>query len=174
MHTSSCDSGKKLSSNERRADPRREIDVLMNRFLNGYPYLCRASDISRTGMRLHPSVAQALRLVSSGCSFNCPAVLMSSRPRARSWQATRRMGPSVCASRACQPYQRIALVDSWLRAARTSPPFPLISPMPPPCGGNFYWGNPSWQEPQAADVHAFAGRKNPGSSVASRARNNPH
>jgi hypothetical protein len=26
----------------------------MNRFLNGYPYLCRASDISRTGMRLHP------------------------------------------------------------------------------------------------------------------------
>lgn len=26
----------------------------MNRFLNGYPYLCRASDISRTGMRIHP------------------------------------------------------------------------------------------------------------------------
>ncbi len=26
----------------------------MNRFLNGYPYLSRASDISRTGMRIHP------------------------------------------------------------------------------------------------------------------------
>jgi hypothetical protein len=26
----------------------------MNRFLDGYPYLSRASDISRTGMRIHP------------------------------------------------------------------------------------------------------------------------
>jgi hypothetical protein len=26
----------------------------MNRYLNGYPYLCRASDLSRTGIRLHP------------------------------------------------------------------------------------------------------------------------
>lgn len=26
----------------------------MNRFLNGYPYLSRATDISRTGMRIQP------------------------------------------------------------------------------------------------------------------------
>lgn len=53
MHTTAVD--KAISGNrERRADPRREIDLLMNRFLNGYPYLCRASDISRTGMRIHP------------------------------------------------------------------------------------------------------------------------
>jgi hypothetical protein len=26
----------------------------MNRFLDGHPYLSRASDISRTGMRVHP------------------------------------------------------------------------------------------------------------------------
>ena len=26
----------------------------MNRFLDGYPYLCRATDISRTGMRIKP------------------------------------------------------------------------------------------------------------------------
>jgi hypothetical protein len=53
MHTPSSSTVTKPSTRERRADPRREIDLLMNRFLNGYPYLCRASDISRTGIRLH-------------------------------------------------------------------------------------------------------------------------
>ncbi len=54
MHTSTCTKGTKAGQVERRADPRREVDLLMNRYLNGYPYLCRASDISRTGMRIHP------------------------------------------------------------------------------------------------------------------------
>jgi hypothetical protein len=72
MHTSSCDTGKKLSTKERRSDPRREVDVLMNRFLNGYPYLCRASDISRTGMRIHPisGAESATRFV--GLQFQLP------------------------------------------------------------------------------------------------------
>ena len=72
MHTSSSDKGTKPSTRERRADPRREIDVLMNRFLNGYPYLCRASDISRTGMRLHPiaGAGSATRFV--GLQFQLP------------------------------------------------------------------------------------------------------
>jgi hypothetical protein len=73
MCTSSCESGTKQSSGDRRADPRREIDVLMNRFLNGYPYLCRASDISRTGMRLHPissSTGSPSRFV--GLQFQLP------------------------------------------------------------------------------------------------------
>jgi hypothetical protein len=72
MHTSSCETGAKASNNERRADPRREIDLLMNRFLNGYPYLCRASDISRTGMRIHPvsGASSATRFV--GLQFQLP------------------------------------------------------------------------------------------------------
>ena len=72
MHTSSCTSEKKPSTKERRADARREIDVLMNRFLNGYPYLCRASDISRTGMRIHPisGAGSATRFV--GLQFQLP------------------------------------------------------------------------------------------------------
>jgi hypothetical protein len=72
MHTSSCDTGKKPSTKERRSDPRREVDVLMNRFLNGYPYLCRASDISRTGMRIHPisGAGGATRFV--GLQFQLP------------------------------------------------------------------------------------------------------
>ncbi len=72
MHTSSCDTGAKASNTDRRADPRREIDLLMNRFLNGYPYLCRASDISRTGMRIHPisGAHSATRFV--GLQFQLP------------------------------------------------------------------------------------------------------
>jgi hypothetical protein len=74
MHTSSCDTGKKSSTQERRADARREIDVLMNRFMSGYPYLCRASDISRTGMRIHPisGAGAATRFV--GLQFQLPGV----------------------------------------------------------------------------------------------------
>lgn len=57
---------------DRRADARRDIDVLMNRYLNGYPYLCRASDISRTGMRIHPisGGTSATRFV--GLQFQLP------------------------------------------------------------------------------------------------------
>jgi hypothetical protein len=40
------------ASFDRRTDRRAPIDVFANRFLDGYPYLCRASDISRHGMRL--------------------------------------------------------------------------------------------------------------------------
>ena len=72
MHTSSCDTGKKPSNQDRRADARREIDVLMNRFLNGYPYLCRASDISRTGMRIHPISGTAAPIRFVGLQFQLP------------------------------------------------------------------------------------------------------
>jgi hypothetical protein len=41
------------ATSERRTNRRAPIDVLANRFLDGYPYLCRATDISRRGMRLH-------------------------------------------------------------------------------------------------------------------------
>jgi len=74
MHTSSFATGKQ-PSHDRRADPRREIDVLMNRFLNGYPYLSRATDISRTGMRIHPisGAGAASRFV--GLQFQLPGSL---------------------------------------------------------------------------------------------------
>ena len=40
------------NASDRRGDDRRPVDLLINRFLNGYPYLCRATDISRSGMRM--------------------------------------------------------------------------------------------------------------------------
>jgi hypothetical protein len=46
--------GMEASLEERRGDSRKKVDLLLNRFLNGYPYLCRATDISRSGIRLVP------------------------------------------------------------------------------------------------------------------------
>jgi hypothetical protein len=71
MHTSSCEAGNK-ASRDRRADPRREIDVLMNRFLNGYPYLSRATDISRTGMRIQPISGSGAPNRFVGLQFQLP------------------------------------------------------------------------------------------------------
>jgi hypothetical protein len=72
MRTSSFDKETRGRKTDRRADPRCEIDLLMNRFLNGYPYLSRASDISRTGMRIHPisGARAATRFV--GLQFQLP------------------------------------------------------------------------------------------------------
>jgi hypothetical protein len=41
---------------DRRHHRRTKIDVLVNRFLNGHPYMCRMTDISRTGARLIPII----------------------------------------------------------------------------------------------------------------------
>ena len=72
MRTSSFDKENSGRKTERRGNPRCEIDLLMNRFLNGYPYLSRASDISRTGMRIHPisGARAASRFV--GLQFQLP------------------------------------------------------------------------------------------------------
>ena len=56
MRTQSCapKSSTWTGSRDRRGERRRKVDLLVNRFLNGYPYLCRATNISRTGMRVVP------------------------------------------------------------------------------------------------------------------------
>jgi hypothetical protein len=38
----------------RRTSARAKVDLLINRFIDGRPNLCRVTDISPTGMRLHP------------------------------------------------------------------------------------------------------------------------
>jgi hypothetical protein len=39
---------------DRRSGKRVTVDLYMNRFLDGHPYMCRMLDISRTGARLAP------------------------------------------------------------------------------------------------------------------------
>jgi hypothetical protein len=57
---------------ERRESHRRPVDLLVNRFLNGYPYLCRATDISRSGMRIVPLIEPAQPPRYMGLQFQLP------------------------------------------------------------------------------------------------------
>ena len=41
-----------------------KVDMFINRFLNGQPYMCRMIDISRTGIRLAPMLEPDGRPVS--------------------------------------------------------------------------------------------------------------
>ena len=41
---------------DRRYNKRIKVDLFINRFLNGQPYMCRMVDISRTGARLVPII----------------------------------------------------------------------------------------------------------------------
>ena len=38
----------------RRKNPRAKVDLLVNRFLDGHPYMCRVTDISPSGLQLVP------------------------------------------------------------------------------------------------------------------------
>lgn len=39
--------------NDQRRDPRRPIDILLNKYIDGQPHVCRAVNISRGGMLVH-------------------------------------------------------------------------------------------------------------------------
>jgi hypothetical protein len=73
MHTrsQSSESPSRIGRDRRRED-RRDVDLLVNRFLNGYPYLCRATDISRTGMRVVPLNQPAVQTRFMGLQFQLP------------------------------------------------------------------------------------------------------
>jgi hypothetical protein len=45
---------KRATAADRRGFDRVGTDLFVNRFLNGHPYMCRMTDISRTGARLVP------------------------------------------------------------------------------------------------------------------------
>ena len=73
MHTQAQSSASQSKTGQdRRREDRRDVDLLVNRFLNGYPYLCRATDISRTGMRVVPLNEPAVRTRFMGLQFQLP------------------------------------------------------------------------------------------------------
>jgi hypothetical protein len=57
---------------DRRSADRRPVDLLINRFLNGYPYMCRATDISRSGMRIVPMLEPTEAPKFMGLQFQLP------------------------------------------------------------------------------------------------------
>ncbi len=60
------------NTSDRRINHRAEIDVLLNRFVNGYPYMCRAKDISRSGMRLSTFLEPDKQPRFMGLQFQLP------------------------------------------------------------------------------------------------------
>jgi PilZ domain len=57
---------------DRRHDPRAKVDLLINRFLDGHPYMCRMTDISRTGARLVPILEPQRAPRFMGLQFQLP------------------------------------------------------------------------------------------------------
>jgi len=59
---------------ERRRERRVRTDLFVNRFLNGHPYLCRMTNISRTGARLVPIIEPRLTPAPAymGLQFQLP------------------------------------------------------------------------------------------------------
>lgn len=49
-----CRNERRSTASDRRSFGRVGTDSYVNRFLNGHPYMCRMTDISRTGARLVP------------------------------------------------------------------------------------------------------------------------
>jgi PilZ domain len=58
----------------RRTNHRAKVNVLINRFLDGHPYVCRMTDISPTGMRLVPLIEPAGAPRYMGLQFQLPGM----------------------------------------------------------------------------------------------------
>jgi hypothetical protein len=61
-------------AHDRRSNDRKPVDLLINRFLNGYPYMCRATDISRSGMRIVPMLEPTEAPRYMGLQFMLPGI----------------------------------------------------------------------------------------------------
>ena len=46
---------------DRRQEPRAAVELMINKYIDGYPYLCHALDISWTGLRLETVIEPAVR-----------------------------------------------------------------------------------------------------------------
>jgi hypothetical protein len=58
----------------RRATQRAKVDLLINRFVDGRPYMCRMTDISATGLRLVPLIEPRHPPRFMGLQFQIPGV----------------------------------------------------------------------------------------------------
>lgn len=59
-------------ASDRRRDTRAPVDLFMNRFLGGHPYLCVARDVSMTGMRLQTLLGPHIDTQYIGLQFQLP------------------------------------------------------------------------------------------------------
>jgi len=57
---------------DRRINQRAKVDVLINRFLDGHPYVCRMMDISPQGLRILPLIQPTGAPMFMGLQFQLP------------------------------------------------------------------------------------------------------
>ena len=60
------------SRQEQRFDARVPVDIILNKYIKGRPYLCRASNISRKGLLVHRVHEPMNREASVGLQFQLP------------------------------------------------------------------------------------------------------
>jgi hypothetical protein len=101
---------------DRRTADRKPVDLLINRFLNGYPYMCRATDISRSGIRLVPMLEPTEAPKYMGLQFQLPGIdeVITASGEAV-FVAGERGAVGVRFTRL--PSQSAALIDRFLAAA---------------------------------------------------------
>ena len=63
---------KKISNDDKRLDSRVPIDILLNKYIKGRPYLCRASNLSRRGMLVHRVHEPRSNELTVGLQFRLP------------------------------------------------------------------------------------------------------
>ncbi len=59
-------------NDDQRIDFRIPVDFILNKYVNGRPYLCRASDLSRCGVRVHRVFEPENEESSIGLQFQLP------------------------------------------------------------------------------------------------------
>lgn len=98
------------SSHERRLDRRTNVDLFVNKYVDGYPYLCSALDISWSGIRLEtafgPELHREFYPIELGLPESDRAIWVWTRPvwTAKRQQALRFVGMDAPDSRTLARY----------------------------------------------------------------------
>jgi hypothetical protein len=63
----------RYSRQDHRVDARVPIDIILNKYIKGRPYLCRASNLSRRGLLVHRVNEPRARELEVGLQFQLPS-----------------------------------------------------------------------------------------------------
>jgi hypothetical protein len=63
-----------IAENDKRVDQRITLDILLNKYIQGRPYICRASNLSRRGILIHQVHEPRSQETHVGLQFQLPGV----------------------------------------------------------------------------------------------------
>jgi hypothetical protein len=112
---------RRTTASDRRTFERVGTDLYVNRFLNGHPYMCRMTDISRTGARLvpllEPDTTRSPRFM--GLQFQLPGQdeILTASGEMMSLQSGSDDGATVGVRFTNLPPQAAWAIEAFLKAA---------------------------------------------------------